>query len=169
MKIQPCDFSIKYIPGPKIPMADALSRVSPHEKIEIKGLDVTIHELTPTMSRVQVETIQKATQEDTTLLCNPNFVYKRILVFQSGLYIFPLPTYIFTKDSKTGSACFHRAELDLCFVTMCWSSFVFFGNKRGMLAKLYMRWTGEGEVVCSKASLTLETIREQKTANTRHR
>ena len=48
-------------------MADALSRVSPHEKAEIKGLDVTIHELTPTVSRVQIETIQKATQEYTTL------------------------------------------------------------------------------------------------------
>ena len=67
LKIQTYDFSIKYIPGPKIPMADAFSRVSSHEKAEIKGLDITIHELTPTMSRVQVETIQKATQEDTTL------------------------------------------------------------------------------------------------------
>ena len=67
LKIQPYYFSIKYIPGPKIPMADALSKVSPHEKAESKRLDVTIHKLTPTMSRVQVETIQKATQEDTTL------------------------------------------------------------------------------------------------------
>ena len=67
LKIQPYDFSIKYIPGPKIPMAGALSRVSPHEKAEIKGLDITIHELRPTMSRVQVETIQKTTQEDTKL------------------------------------------------------------------------------------------------------
>ena len=33
LKIQPYDFSIKYIPCPKIPMADALNRVSPHEKI----------------------------------------------------------------------------------------------------------------------------------------
>ena len=67
LKIQPYDFSIKYIPGHKIPMGDALSRVSPHEKAEIKGLDITIHELTPTMPRVQVETIKKATQEDTAL------------------------------------------------------------------------------------------------------
>ena len=67
LKIQSYDFSIKYIPGPKIPMADALSRVIIHEKMEIEGLDVTIHELTSTMSRVQVETIQKATPEDTTL------------------------------------------------------------------------------------------------------
>ena len=67
LKIQAYDFSIKYIPGPKIPMAYALSSVSPHEKAEIKGLDITIDELTPTMSRVEVETIQKAAQEDTTL------------------------------------------------------------------------------------------------------
>ena len=66
LKIQTYDFSIKYIPGPKIPMADELSRISQHEKVEIKGMDVTIHELTTTMSRVQVETIQKATKEDTT-------------------------------------------------------------------------------------------------------
>ena len=36
-------------------------------RLRLKGWSVTIHELTPTMSRVQVETIQKATQEDTTL------------------------------------------------------------------------------------------------------
>ena len=42
-------------------MADTLSRVSPNEKIEIKGLEITIHKFTPTMSRVQVETIQKVT------------------------------------------------------------------------------------------------------------
>ena len=67
LKIQPYDFSIKYIPGPKIPMADALSRVSQHEKVEIKGLDVTSHELTPTKSTEQVAPIQEATKEDTTL------------------------------------------------------------------------------------------------------
>ena len=66
LKIQLYDFSIKYIPAPKIPTADAPSRASLHDKVDIKGLDITIHELTPTMSRVQVETLQKATQEDTT-------------------------------------------------------------------------------------------------------
>ena len=41
----------------------------------------------------------------TGMLCNPNFVHSRINpVFQSGLYIFPLPTCIFTKDGKTGRA-----------------------------------------------------------------
>ena len=36
-------------------MVDALIRVSPNEKTEIKGIDVTIHELTPEVSRIQVE------------------------------------------------------------------------------------------------------------------
>ena len=66
-KIQPYNFVTKYVPGKDIPMADALSRVSPNEKTEIKGLDVTIHELTPQLSRIQVESIQKATQQDKTL------------------------------------------------------------------------------------------------------
>ena len=46
LKIQPYHFVIKYVPGKDIPMADALSRVSPNEKTEMKGLDVTIQELT---------------------------------------------------------------------------------------------------------------------------
>ena len=48
-------------------MADALSRVSPNKKTEIKGLDVTIPELTLQISRIQVESIQKATQQEKTL------------------------------------------------------------------------------------------------------
>ena len=66
MKVQPKDISIKYVPGPNIPVADALGRVSPHGKVEIKGLDDTIHKLTPQLIRVQVQTILKETKEDTT-------------------------------------------------------------------------------------------------------
>ena len=57
LKIQPCNFVIKYVPGKDIPMEDALSRVSPNEKPDIKGLDVTIHKLTQQLSRIQVESI----------------------------------------------------------------------------------------------------------------
>ena len=67
LKIQPYNFVIKYVPGKDIQMADALSRVSPNEKTEIKDLDVTIHALTPQLSRIQVESIQKAKEEDKTL------------------------------------------------------------------------------------------------------
>ena len=67
LQIQPYNFVIKHDPGKDIMMADALSRVSPNEKTEIKGLDVTIHELTPQLTRIQVKSIQKATQENKTL------------------------------------------------------------------------------------------------------
>ena len=48
-------------------MADALSRATPNEKTEIKGFDVTIHELTLQLSKIHIEAIQKATQQDKTL------------------------------------------------------------------------------------------------------
>ena len=67
LKLQPCDITIKYVPGQKVPLADALSRVSPSGKTEIKGLDVTIHDVTTTLNHVQVEAIQKATREDQVL------------------------------------------------------------------------------------------------------
>ena len=67
LKIQPYDFVIKYAPGKDITMADEPSTVSPNEKTEIKGLDVTVHELTPQLSRIQAESIKKTTQQDKTL------------------------------------------------------------------------------------------------------
>ena len=36
------------------------SAVIPHEKVEIKGLDVNIHEVTLQLTRLHVQTIQKA-------------------------------------------------------------------------------------------------------------
>ena len=52
LKLQPYDITIKYVPGQKVPVADALSRVSTSGKTEIKGLDVTIHDLTTTGTQV---------------------------------------------------------------------------------------------------------------------
>ena len=48
-------------------MPDALNKVSPNEKTEIKGLDVSTHELTAKLFRIQVVSIQKAKQQDKTL------------------------------------------------------------------------------------------------------
>ena len=67
LKLQPYDITIKYVPGSLVPVADALSRVSPRGRTEIKGLDVTIHEITSDLSHIQVETIWQATKEDPTL------------------------------------------------------------------------------------------------------
>ena len=62
LKLQPYDVAIKYVPGSYVPVADALSRVIPSGRTEIKGLDITIHEITPDLSHIQVETIQQATK-----------------------------------------------------------------------------------------------------------
>ena len=67
LKFQPYDIPIKYIPGSQVSVADVLSRVSPSGRTEIKGLDITIHELTLDLSHIQVETTQQATKEDLTL------------------------------------------------------------------------------------------------------
>ena len=62
MKLQPYDIIIKYVP-----VADALSRISPSGKTVIQELDVIILELTPELSNIQVKSIQEATKEDQVL------------------------------------------------------------------------------------------------------
>ena len=67
LKIQPYDFEIKYIPGKEVALADTLSRVNPQDKMELKGLDFTIHELTPCITLIQVSMIHEEQKKDTTL------------------------------------------------------------------------------------------------------
>ena len=67
LKLQPYGITIKYVADSQVPVADALSRVSPSGRTEIKGLDVTIHEITPDLSHIQVENIEQATKEDPAL------------------------------------------------------------------------------------------------------
>ena len=59
-KLQPYDITIKYVPGSQVPVENALSRVSPSGRTEIKGLGLTIHEITPDLRHIQVETIHTA-------------------------------------------------------------------------------------------------------------
>ena len=68
LKLQPCDITIKYLPGHKVAVADALSRVSPSGKTVIRDLDVTIHEMTnQTYVHNWIAQIQKETREDQVL------------------------------------------------------------------------------------------------------
>ena len=60
-------FFIKYVPGQKVLAADALSRVSPSDKTEIKGLVITVHDITTTLTHVKVEPIQKVIRDDQVL------------------------------------------------------------------------------------------------------
>ena len=65
LKMQLYDLIIKYIPGPKVSVPDALSRANPSGNTLIKGLDVTIHEITPQpMMHIKVQEIQQATKKD---------------------------------------------------------------------------------------------------------
>ena len=68
LKLQPYDITIKYLPGNKVAVADVLSRLSPSGKTVIRGLDVTIHDMTkqPYVHN-WIAQIQKATREDQVL------------------------------------------------------------------------------------------------------
>ena len=52
--IHPNDFEIKYIPGKEVALADVPSRLNPQDKMELKDLDFTIHELTPGMTPIKM-------------------------------------------------------------------------------------------------------------------
>ena len=67
LKTQLHDLEIKYIPGKDMALADALSRVNLQNKIELKGLDFTIHELTLHMAPIQVSMICEEQKKDATM------------------------------------------------------------------------------------------------------
>ena len=48
---------MKYIPDKKVALPDELSRVNSHEKIEMEGLNLTMHELTPCVIPLQISTV----------------------------------------------------------------------------------------------------------------
>ena len=50
-------FEIKYIPGKEVVLANTLIRVNPQEKIELKGLDFSVHELNQCMTQIQMSMI----------------------------------------------------------------------------------------------------------------
>ena len=64
LEIQPYVFEIKYIPGKEVVLADAISRVNPQDKMELKGLDFTVHELTPCMAPIQMSMICAEQKKD---------------------------------------------------------------------------------------------------------
>ena len=45
LRLQPDDLTIQYVPGKDVPIADALSRLSPEENHSIADLDIQIHEV----------------------------------------------------------------------------------------------------------------------------
>lgn len=76
LRIQKYDAEIKYVPGKNVPLADALSRISPLPGDTIEGLDVSVHELhlhlnaTPT----RINEIKEETTKDELLLSLRAFI-----------------------------------------------------------------------------------------------
>ena len=65
LRIQKYDFTVKYVPGKDIPIADGLSRL-PIQGDEIPDIDVTIHDITG-VSESRLEKIKDETKCDETL------------------------------------------------------------------------------------------------------
>ena len=70
LRIQKYDVEIKYVPGKDIPVADALSRVSPCPGDTIDGLDVSVHELHLHLNAAptRINQIKEETAKDEVLL-----------------------------------------------------------------------------------------------------
>ena len=64
LRIQQYDVSIKYVPGSDVKLADALSRENPCNTGPIRGLDMSVHEVTYTTRIVE---IRMETSKDITL------------------------------------------------------------------------------------------------------
>lgn len=67
LRLQPYDVTIKYRPGKQVPIADALSRLSPDEKSPIPDLNVQIHDVCPQFSNGYLQKIREETKKDPEL------------------------------------------------------------------------------------------------------
>ena len=68
LRLQPYDVTIRYKPEKPVPIADALSRLSPEEKAPIPGLNVQLHEVCPQFSSGYLQKIKTETIKDTELI-----------------------------------------------------------------------------------------------------
>ena len=69
LRLQQYQVTVKYVPGKDIPLADALSRITPMPSSTIKGLDITVHELYSQLnaSTTRLTQIREETAKDDTL------------------------------------------------------------------------------------------------------
>ena len=70
LRVQKYDAEIKHVQGKNIPLADALSRISPCPGDTIEGLDVSVHELYLHLnaSPTRIAQIKEETAKDEKLL-----------------------------------------------------------------------------------------------------
>ena len=66
LRLQPYDCVVKYLPGEEIVAADALSRLSPLDKFEVRDMNVKIHHLIR-ITPAKMEEFKEETEKDETL------------------------------------------------------------------------------------------------------
>ena len=69
LRVQRYHITVKYVPGKQIPLADALSRITPCPGSAIEGLDISIHELYSNLnsSTTRIAQVREETNKDSTL------------------------------------------------------------------------------------------------------
>ena len=75
LRLQPYDLTIKYKPGKEMLLADALSRLSPEDRLPMRNLDVQIHEICPQVADSMMQKIKEETPKDPELLALKEIVY----------------------------------------------------------------------------------------------
>ena len=76
LRLQPYDLTIKYIPGKDMPLAVALSRLSPEEKNPVKDMNVELHEVCPQFNSEMIEKVKQATTSDEELMMLKKIVHE---------------------------------------------------------------------------------------------
>ena len=78
LRIHKYDLKLQYEPGKSIQLADALSRVNPCKGDEIKGLNITVHEININVnaSPTRIEEIQRETATDPILQVLAEMIHK---------------------------------------------------------------------------------------------
>ena len=76
LRIQQYQVTVKYVPEKDIPLADALSRITPMQSSTIKGLDITVHELQSQLnaSTTRLTQIREETANDDILVILPDTI-----------------------------------------------------------------------------------------------
>ena len=67
LRLQPYDFTIKYCPGKDVPIADALSRLSPEETTPLDSQEVSIHTVFPQFSQSVLQHLREESSKDPEL------------------------------------------------------------------------------------------------------
>ena len=77
LRLQPYRLDVRYKPGTQIPLADALSRISPCSGASIKGMNLSVHELHQQLnaSPARIEQIREETEKDPVLNELKNIIY----------------------------------------------------------------------------------------------